>query len=68
MRQEKATSRTEFVEEEQFLFLRDELSRYLFERTYSANLAMVPLGSFLQKLFVLGHLLGTGEGDTVHTL
>lgn len=54
MREEEATSRTEVVEEEQFLF--------------TTNLAVVPLRGLGQKCFILGQLLFIGEGDTINAL
>ena len=52
--QEEARTRGQLVEEEKLLLLSD--------------LAMVALGSLLQELLVLSHLLGVGERNTIDTL
>ena len=37
-------------------------------QTYFADLSVVTLGSLLEEVLVLGHLLLVREGDTVHAL
>lgn len=54
VREEEARSGREIVEEKQLLLL--------------SNLAMVALSGLLQELFVLSHLLGVGERNTIDTL